>query len=425
VYLPQTWGVGNVDWQQRINWDELRKKRLDRAHKFMAKHGIGSALIYHHDRQRYLTSLINHPYALQTPKRPYLLIRDNGFPYIPVDKALDYRVVNEDAPWLAGKVLGEDDLAMPMNPTWYYEPERAKEIWSKLAKQIKVLLKKHGVLDLPMSIDYCTPNFYHALKAEGVKIVDGNAWIDEAGMVKFDEEILLMKTAASIQEGGYAALCKDFRIGMNEEQAYAIAVKAVMEQGGEYFEGRGMRSGDRTAPRRFTWGDRKTRPGEFLTCEIIHVRYLGYMLCYDRTFFMGRNPSEIQKEIYATAVEMQDKFGALLKPGMTTHDLAKLRPKPGQNFTTPEQIRKYRSEWANHYGGVGIAWNSAPYCRSLEDPEIVIEKNMTIAYHCFFWLGGDEERHGGVAIENTYLVTDTGCEALNKWPYEDILCIGM
>jgi Xaa-Pro aminopeptidase len=390
----------------------------------MAKYGIGSALIYHHDRQRYLTSLINHPYAFQTPKRPVLLIRDNGFPYIPVDRALDLRVVNEDAPWLSGKILGEDELSLPM-PCRYDTAEHAKERWPKAAKQIKALLKKHGVADMPISIDYCSPYLFHALEAEGLKVVDGNAWIDECGMVKFDEEILCMKMAASIQEAGYAALVRDLRIGMNEEQAYAIMCKAVLEQGGEYFEGRGMRSGDRTSPRRFTWADRKIRPGEFLTVEIIHVRYCGYMLCYDRTFFVGGKPTEIQKEIYQTAVTMQDKFGALLKPGITTHDLARLRPKPGQNFTTPEQIRKYRAEWSNHMGGVGIAWDSAPFYYSLEDPEIVVEPNMTIAYHCLFWLGGEGEKHGGVAIENTYLVTETGCESLNKWPYHEIISIGM
>jgi hypothetical protein len=25
--IPLLYGTGNVDWQQRINWDELRKKR--------------------------------------------------------------------------------------------------------------------------------------------------------------------------------------------------------------------------------------------------------------------------------------------------------------------------------------------------------------------------------------------------------------
>ena len=57
-----------------------------------------------------------------------------------------------------------------------------------------------------------------------------------------------------------------------------------------------------------------------------------------------------------------------------------------------------------------------------DDPEVVIEKNMTIAYHALFWAEGEA---GGVAIENTYRVTETGCESLTKWPYEEIMVIGL
>jgi len=61
--VPLRFGQGNVDWQQRINWEELRKKRVARAQQFMAKHGIGAAIIYGHDRRRYLSSVWNHPYG--------------------------------------------------------------------------------------------------------------------------------------------------------------------------------------------------------------------------------------------------------------------------------------------------------------------------------------------------------------------------
>ena len=130
----------------------------------------------------------------------------------------------------------------------------------------------------------------------------------------------------------------------------------------------------------------------------------------------------LKKEIYQTAVEMHERFSALLRPGITTHDLARWRPRPGENFKTPEQIKKGRATWSNHFGGMGIAWDSAPNCRTVEDPEIVLEKNMTIAYHALFCVEGEA---GGVAIENTYSITDTGCEAMTKWPYEDIMVLGL
>ena len=193
--------------------------------------------------------------------------------------------------------------------------------------------------------------------------------------------------------------------------------------GGEYEEGWVVNAGDRTNPRSFNWSDRPLRPREFLSLEACHVNWCGYKVCYDRTFLVGAEPTELQKEIYKTCVEMQAKFADLLKPGITTHELAEKKPRPGQNMKTVEQIKKWRSQWSNHMGGMGIAWDSAPYFyEKADDPEIVIEKNMTVAYHALFWAEGEA---GGVAIENTYRVTETGCEALTRWPYEEIMILGL
>jgi Xaa-Pro aminopeptidase len=320
--------------------------------------------------------------------------------------------------------LTEDEL-LQTHPTRYLPTEVAKKQWSTTAKQIKGLLKKHGVADMPVSIDYSTPYLSHALEKEGLKVADGNSWIDECGMVKFDEEIVLMKMAAAVHEAGYSALYKDFRTGMKENQAQGIVAKAIYDAGGEYFEGWAVNSGDRTNPRSFNWSDRPVRPGEFMSIEFCHISYCGYHVCYDRTFLVGAKPTELQKEIYQTGVEMQNRFKALLRPGITTHELAKLRPKPGENFKTPEQIRQYRSKWKNHFGGMGAAWNSAPYYFSPSDPEFVLEKNMTLAYHALFWLEGEAAGEGGIAIENTYGITDTGCETLTRWPYEEIMILGL
>jgi Xaa-Pro aminopeptidase len=419
--IPLRFGQGNVDWQQRINWEELRKKRVDKAHQFMAKYGIGSAIVYNHDRKRYLSSVWNHPYGKHLPYNFVLLIRDAGFPYVPVREQVDARRVREDCPWLEGRLLTEHELFQP-RPYRYQEPEAAKKQWATAVKQVKVLLKKHGVADMPISLDYCNPYLYQALEKEGLKIVDGNGWIDECGMVKFDEEILLMKMAAAIHERGYGALVKDFRVGMRENEVQNIVAGVIYGAGAEYQEGWVINAGDRTNPRSFNWSDRPIRPREFMSAEFCHINYCGYKVCYDRTFLVGAKPSELQKEVYQTVVEMVDRVKEFLKPGITTRDIEKLRLKPGENFRTPAQIKKWRAKWSNHFAGMGIAWDSAPYFYSPDDPEIEIEKNMTIAYHALFHVEGEA---GGVAIENTYRITETGCEVLTQWPYEEIMIIGL
>jgi Xaa-Pro aminopeptidase len=272
--IPLLFGQGNVDWQQRINWEELRRKRVDRAQQFMAKWGIGSAIVYNHDRRRYLSSVWNHPYGKHVPRDFVLLVKDAGFPYVPLRKDQDAQRVADNSPWLAGRIVTEEDL---ISPTLYKftPPEEAKKKWAIQAKQIKALLAKHRVADLPVSVDYCNPYMFYALQEEGLKVVDGNGWIDECGMVKFDEEIILMKMAAAIHERGYGALVKDFRIGMRENEVQNIVAGVIYGAGAEYQEGWVVNSGDRGSPKNFNWSDRPIRPREFLTAEFCHINYCG------------------------------------------------------------------------------------------------------------------------------------------------------
>jgi Xaa-Pro aminopeptidase len=228
--------------------------------------------------------------------------------------------------------------------------------------------------------------------------------------------------AASIQEAGYGALVRDFRVGMKENEAQGIMAKAIYDAGGEYIEGWVVNSGDRTNPRSFNWSDRPVRPREFLVIEACHTTYCGYKLCYDRTFLVGAKPTELQKEIYQAAVEMQERFRELIKPGVTTRELAEWRPRLGENFKTPKQVKKWKAKWANHFGGMGIAYDSAPYFHGVDDAEIALEKNMTLAYHALISAEGET---GGAAMENTYVLTDKGAECLTKWPYEEIMIIGL
>jgi len=420
--IPQRFDLGNVDWQQRIDWDELRRKRIARANQFMAKHGIGAAIVYNHDRKRYLSAVWNHPYAKAIPHDFVLFIRDGGFPYVTVPtKNQDRERVQKDCPWLEGRLLSDEELPNPRIYR-YQTADEAERRYAKAVAQIRGLLNKHGVADLPVSVDYASPGMIAALQNGGLKIVDGASWIDECGMVKFDEEIVCMKMAAGINEAGYGALIRDVRVGMTENDVRAIMAKAIYERGGEYIEGWVTNAGDRSTPRSFNWSDRQLRPRDFVTVEACHVNWCGYKVCYDRTFLVGAKPTELQKEIYQTTVEMHAKFQQLLKPGVTTRELAEKRPKPGVNLRTAAQIREWRATWSNHFGGMGISWDSAPYYYVPEDPDFVLERNMTMAYHAMMWVDGDA---GGVAIENTYRITENGCECLTRWPYEETMTLGL
>lgn len=414
-----SYGKCNVDWQQRVDFTRLRQDRIRKAHKMLHKYGIGAAMVFSWDSARYLSNPWSHPYAKHIPCRFILLVRDAGFPYISVGKGFDDKQVIDDCPWLEGRIVMMDVLSQPEVIKFRADDDAAKR-WARTAQQIKSLMKEHGVGDLPVSIDYGPPHLTKALEKAGLSIVDGNAWILEAGMIKTDDEIELMKMAATCNEAGYAALVKEFRPGMRENDAQAIMAKGIYGAGAEYLEGWVVNSGPRTSPRNFNWSDRTVRPGEFLTMEACHVNFCGYKVCYDRTFLVGGKPTELQQELYKITAELHHKVMDLLKPRITTFDIDRSRPFPPKSFKSLKDLRDYSATWyTNHFGGMGIRWDDAPTCTA-DEPEREIETNMCIAYHAIFCADGYE----GVAIENTYRITDTGCENLCKWPFDDLMVIG-
>jgi len=143
------------------------------------------------------------------------------------------------------------------------------------------------------------------LRKEGIELVDGNGLAQEARIVKTDEEAELMRMASTCNEAGYAALAKELRPGITENEARGIFLKAAHEAGAEYEEGWVEGSGNREAPRRYNWSDRMIRPGELFTIECCHVNFCGYKTCQDRTFMVGAPPTEVQKELYQYTADLQ------------------------------------------------------------------------------------------------------------------------
>jgi len=413
-----TYGKAAVDWQQRVDFDRLRKDRLAKANKSMHKWGIGTGLVFNWDSGRYLGRPYNHPYARHIPRHFVLMIRDAGFPYYPIS-SYD-RSVLKDAPWLKDRVVGEDILCNPgiiFNRPWEDQEKR----WAKFAHQVLDIMKEHSVDGLPISVDYASPIIIDALRAVGLKVVDGNAWIVEADTVKTDDEIELMRMAATCDDLGFARLVREFTAGQTEDHARALVASGIFDAGAEYLEGWITESGPRNAPRAFNWSDRVVRPGEFLTLEPCHVTYMGYKVCYSRTFLVSSTrPTPLQKALYETVVEMQQRAAELLKPGITTHEWTRLRPDMVSPFKGIDDIAEFRASFQNHFGGMGIRYNGGPQA-SLDEPEMVLEKNMCIAYAPQIMVPGV----AGCKIENTYVLTDDGCESFCLWPYEDMPCIGL
>ncbi len=426
-----SFGKMAVDWEQRVDFDKLRKDRLANANKAMKEYGIGTAIIYDWDMQRYVSSYWAHPYARHHPHMFHLLFKDAGHPYITIG-ANDLVHQPQTAPWLKDKFVSDGNILENAGVRHYLPDDAKQKKFEKIAGQIKALMNKHRVMDLAVSIDYGSPYMAKALEKEGMKVLDGNNWELEARVIKTPEEIELLRMAATCIERGYTELARVLRPGMRENDCRGIMMKAAAEAGAEYEEGWVNSSGPRGSPKRYNWSDRMIRAGEMFSIEQCHVTYCGYKNCMSRIFMVGAKPNQMQKEIYDQIVYLEDRAIKMLKPGASCKELGKAARKI---YDSIEDMKKYRNtlQLSNHQGGMGISHGELPYIGGMNEPGMPdrkLEPGMVVAYALTAHIKkpgaplNDEWAGAGGDIENTVVITETGNEMLTIFPWREMMICG-
>ena len=56
--MGANFGIAGLDWQQRVNWDRMRKYRTERARERMKAHGLGAMLCMYDENVRYVTGTL-------------------------------------------------------------------------------------------------------------------------------------------------------------------------------------------------------------------------------------------------------------------------------------------------------------------------------------------------------------------------------
>src|SRR5258708_5603205 len=75
-------GMVGLDWQQRINWDRLRKYRLERARARMKAAGLGAMLLMYDENVRYVTSTLTPGWNRLKPGLRYAMLCGDDAPVL-------------------------------------------------------------------------------------------------------------------------------------------------------------------------------------------------------------------------------------------------------------------------------------------------------------------------------------------------------
>ena len=125
-------------------------------------------------------------------------------------------------------------------------------------------------------------------------------------------------------DGTYADIAEALRPGVRENEIVALANKRLYEMGSDDVESVNAVSGERCNPHPHNFSDRMIRPGEQAFFDIMHS-YNGYRTCYYRCFVVGR-ASQPQLDAYKKAREWIDAAIEMIKPGVSTDQVARLWP---------------------------------------------------------------------------------------------------
>lgn len=401
------YGTMGVDFEERVNFERLRRERLARAREQVKKYGLGAILCYDFDNIRYITSTHVGEWARNKMQR-FAILPDGAEPIL-FDPAAPAKRIS--SPWIAERVfpaVGSMRGAIP--------PEVGNV--EKLAQQIRNILSEYGVLSKPLGIDIVDIPLIKALEKLGVEVADAQQAMLDARIIKTQDEIELLKTAAAMVDAAYEDIVRAIRPGVRESDLVTIANNRLFSLGSELVECVNSVSGPRAHPHPHTFSDRIIRPGELVFLDIMHS-FNGYRTCYYRTFSCGK-PTKAQVEAYRKAREWLKRSIEAVKPGATTADVARCWPS-AQEFGFKDEREAFLLQFGH---GIGLSiWEKPIISRlfSLEMP-FTLKKGMVFALETYC---PSEDGKGAARIEEEVVVTEDGCEVITRYPSEELISCGL
>jgi len=235
----------------------------------------------------------------------------------------------------------------------------------------------------------------------------------DARQLKSPDEIALLTTAAAMVDGVYQDITDALRPGIRENEIVALASKRLYDMGSDDVESINAVSGERCNPHPHNFSDRMIRPGEQAFFDIMHS-FNGYRTCYYRTFSVGSS-TQAQRDAYARASEWMEAAIAVLKPGVSTDQVARLWP-TAQDIGLPDEKTAFGLQFGH---GLGLALHERPIISRLSslDAPMEIQKGMVFALETYC---PASDGISAARLEEEVVVVDGGVQIITKFPSKEL-----
>ena len=396
-----------VDYEQRINIDDLRSKRVEKTQREMKEKGIDALLCWKVENVRYLSSLRASFLAHREGVGAAVLILQEGKPHLFTNGGEIPRI-KRDMPWIEA---------------FHHLPKLEEQpLVDKMVREtLMPVLKDLGVVGGKLAVDLMTFLQYSAYQRllTDVEMVDGDSLMHQVRRIKIEEEVYMIREACAIADAVNEAAMDSVQAGKRECDVAADAMKVLHSFSAEmaHLVSPFVASGEHMSPPTRFATDKIIRSGDIVFIDI-GAKWNGYFGDVARTMICGK-PSRRQKEIYTAVYESLEKGLKRTRPGFTNKQVADEIWETGAKYGL-------KKNWFSLSIGhaLGTSPNEPPYIGE-PDPdseEVDLEPGMVFAIEPLIWVpevpGG-----GGVRIEETVLITEEGHEVLTRSRMDDRLLL--
>ncbi len=406
-----TLGTMAVDSEIRLDYGKLRQDRLSKMNEQMKKDGLGALLTFDPDTIRYISGTKLNDWTNNKLARCCLLVTDHAPILFEIGSAIETK--KRLSPWIKDRIY---PMVGSMRGTFPAAVAYANA--KKFAGMVASHLREMGAGGEPLGVDICEIPVLRALEELGIRVVDGQQTILNAESIKTVEEVELIETSISIVEAAFWEVVSFARPGVRENEISGLMRNVMYRLGAEEIQNINVITGDRSYPHPHDSSDRILRMGDMIFIDVVNC-FNGYKTCYYQTFVTGK-PSARQLDVYKRVYDWLYDAMALVRPGVTTAEIAKVWP-TAQEIGLADEGEAFALQLGH---GVGIThWAKPVISRlfSLEHPE-VLREGMVLALETYGGQGND-----GVRIEEMVVVTEGGYRQLTKFPAANLIacpCVG-
>ena len=264
-----------------------------------------------------------------------------------------------------------------------------------------------GRIGLEKSSWFITVQDFERLSAmlPSATFVDCSGLVEEGRMVKSPAELEYIRQAAAVAEVGIMAGIEACHVGASENEVAAAVHHAHISAGSEYtalplF----VASGPRSALGHATWYRGEIKSGDTVFLEIPGCinRYHAALM---RNVYLGDPPEQMVKATEAMAAALRETI-AFIKPGITAHDAHEFC----RRIIAEADLGVTLDHRAAYSIGIGFApdWGEGQIISIKEGERRLLQAGMTFHLIPLVFIPGLTS----VAVSETVLVTETGCESL-------------